>query len=151
MNWFLDNLPVISSAFVGVGSVLISFIKLFRENDASAKKIKRLVDLSDIYTKLPSEMRAKDDLGKILEIETAKFKDILTRKINFINLSAVIIMSILGGFMSYLLVLWATNSWILWSVIAWTLFAVVAFFTIGIAIVGLSSLYESSDKKEKKS
>lgn len=150
MNWLTDNIPIISSALVSVSSVLISIIKLSKENDASTKKIKRLVDLSDVYTKLPENAKAKGDLNDILQIETEKFKMILTRKVNVSNVAVVIIISILGGFLLYFLALWATNSWILWSIIAWVLFAVVAIFTVGIAITGLASVYKPDEKKGKK-
>lgn len=150
MQWLLENLPVVSSAFVAVSSVLISFMKLIRETDANSKKIRRLVDLANVYQKMSDDLKAKKDVELILNIETERFKTILTRKVNLINLAAVVIVSIIGGLLSYVFALWATNSWILFSVIAWILFGIVAFFTIGIAIVGMASIYQQDKGKDKK-
>lgn len=143
--------PVAVSSVVAVGSLMLSFFKLFKENDANDKKIKRIMDLSEVYERLKDGSSAKHNIQDILDIETGRFKDILTRKLNYSNVAVVVIVAIVGGFLSYASLLLANNSSIIFSVLGWIAFAIVAFFTLGISITGLASIYNNeNDKKEKK-
>lgn len=143
--------PVAVSSVVAVGSLMLSFFKLFKENDANDKKIKRIMDLSEVYERLKDGSSAKHNIQDILDIETGRFKDMITRKLNYLNVAAVVIVAIVGGFLSYASLLLANNSSIIFSVLGWIAFAIVAFFTLGISITGLASIYNhKNDKKEKK-
>jgi hypothetical protein len=143
--------PVAVSSVVAVGSLMLSFFKLFKENDANDKKIKRIMDLSEVYERLKDGSSAKHNIQDILDIETGRFKDMITRKLNYLNVAVVVIVAIVGGFLSYASLLLANNSSIIFSVLGWIAFAIVAFFTLGISITGLASIYNhKNDKKEKK-
>jgi hypothetical protein len=143
--------PVAVSSVVAVGSLMLSFFKLFKENDANDKKIKRIMDLSKVYERLKDGSSAKHNIQDILDIETGRFKDMITRKLNYLNVAVVVIVAIVGGFLSYASLLLANNSSIIFSVLGWIAFAIVAFFTLGISITGLASIYNhKNDKKEKK-
>lgn len=151
MNFSEVTSPAIISSVVAVGSLIFSFFKLFKENDANDKKIKRIMDLSEVYERLKDGSSAKHNIQDILDIETGRFKDILTRKLNYSNVAVVGIVAIVGGFLSYTSLLLANNSSIIFSVLGWMTFAIVAFFTLGISITGLASIYNNkNDKKEKK-
>jgi hypothetical protein len=151
MNFSEVASPAVISSVVAVGSLILSFFKLFKENDANAKKIKRIMDLSEVYGRLEDGSSAKHNIQDILDIETGRFKDILTRKLNYSNVAVVIVVAIVGGGLSYVSLLLANNSYIILSVLGWIAFAVVAFFTLGISITGLASIYNNeNDKKEKK-
>lgn len=151
MNFFEVTSPAIISSVVAVGSLILSFFKLFKENDANDKKIKRIMHLSEVYERLKDGSSAKHNIQDILDIETGRFKDILTRKLNYSNVAVVVIVAIMGGFLSYAFLLLANSSSIIFSVLSWIAFAIVAFFTLGISITGLVSIYNNeNDKKEKK-
>ena len=143
----LENLPIILGSFVAVVSAIISLYKLLIENSASSRKIKRLSEITDVYVKLPSNSSARSVVDKIITFESNNIYKILTRKVNVANVFVVLLVSGLGGFVSYWLALWAANSGGFWSVVAWVLFAGVAFFTIGIAIAGLASIYQQDESK----
>ena len=96
MNFSEVASPAVISSVVAVGSLILSFFKLFKENDANAKKIKRIMDLSEVYEKLKDGSSAKHNIQDILDIETGRFKDILTRKLNYSNVAVVIVVAIVG-------------------------------------------------------
>ena len=63
----------------------------------------------------------------------------------------VVVVAMVGGGLSYVSLLLANNSCIILSVLGWIAFAIVAFFTLGVSITGLASIYNNeNDKKEKK-
>lgn len=143
--------PVAVSSVVAVGSLALSFLRLFKENDANDRRIKRIINLVEVCDKLENDSDAKRNIQTILNIETEKIKNILTRKVNYANLVALIFVAIVGGSFSYGSLLLANNSLAILSILGWILFAIVAFFTLGISITGLASIYNSeNDKKEKK-
>ena len=151
MNFSEVASPAVISSVVAVGSLILSFFKLFKENDANAKKIKRIMDLSEVYERLKDGSNAKRNIQDILDIETGRFKDMITRKLNYLNVAVVVIVAIVGGLLSYVSLLLANNSYIILSVLGWIAFAIVAFFTLGVSIAGLASIYNNkNDKKEKK-
>lgn len=141
------NIPIIFGAAVAVLSFLTSLIKFFSEQNVGMKVTKRAKEYADIYTSLPDSVDAKADVAKLLKIETGKLLERRTRKINYANVAAVIVVALVGGALSYLLALWAINSVVFIAVVAWILFAVTAFFTLGISIVGIASVYEPPKKK----
>lgn len=148
MSWLVDNLPVISGSIVAVLSILISLLRLSKETDISSKKIKRLSGIVEIYNNMPENTHGKKTMSDVIDIEVSKFKGILTRKVNKANVSAVVVVSIVGGLVSYGVALWATSVSIIWAVILWIAFSFIAFFTIGLVAVGLASVFEE-DKEDK--
>lgn len=101
--------PVAVSSVVAVGSLILSLFKLFKENDANAKKIKRIMDLSEVYERPKDGSSAKHNIQYILDIETGRFKDILTRKLNYSNVAVVVIVAIVGVFFLMHLCFWLTT------------------------------------------
>lgn len=150
MDWIIDNLAVVSSSLVAIISVVISLIKLVRESDASSKKVERIVGLTDAYVKMPQGIKAKSNMETILNIETEKFKIILTRKVNVANVVAVIFISAIGGLTSYYLAQWAISLSGFWAAVIWFFFGLVASFTMALAITGVASTYKHEDKKGEK-
>jgi amino acid transporter len=143
MNWLINNIPLISGVAVAFLSFLTSFIKLLNERSVSTKGIKKIKDYTDIYAVLPDSVEAKDNIAQLLNQETKRILARTGRKVNVTNVVAVVIVAIAGGALSYLLVLWATNSSVLvFTVLAWLLFAISVIFTLGISITGLASIYK---------
>lgn len=90
-------------------------------------------------------------MTKLLKIETERMIEHSSRRLNGNNIAAVVVVAVLGGALSYVAMLLAINvEFWLWALIAWALFAVIAFFTVGISIVGLASIYEPPKKLRKK-
>ncbi len=144
------NSPAVISSFVAIGSLALSFLRLFKENDANDKKVKRILNLAEAYAKLEKNSDARCNINTILDIETEKFKDMLTRKINYANLVALIFIAIVGGICSYGSLLLANNSSVILSALGWVLFSVIVFFTLGVSIAGLSSIYNNENNKKEK-
>lgn len=146
----VDNIPVIFGVAVAVLSFLSSLIKFFNEQNIGIKVTKRAKEYADIYSSLPDGIDAKTDVAKLLKLETEQLLERRLRKINYGNVAAVIIVALVGGGLSYLLALWATNSPTIIAVLAWILFTAVAFFTLGISITGLASVYQEPKRKNNR-
>lgn len=151
MNHLLENIPIISGVAVAVLSFLSSLIKFLSERSAGARGVKRLKDYTDIYTALPSNLGAKANIAKLVEQETAQLLKRTNKRLNVVNIIALVVVAVVGGGMSYILAFWAINTHLaVFAIIAWLLFAVVALFTLGLSIVGLTSVYEEPKNKANK-
>ena len=149
MDWLANNVPLISDIAVAALSFLTSFVKFLNEQNASTKMTQRLKEYSDIYASLPDTTKARGDIAKLLKIEAERLLRRTNRKLNIANMIAVIVVALVGGGLSYIFALWAMDSaHIALTILAWLLFSFVAFFTLGISIAGLASMYE--EPKEKK-
>lgn len=149
MSWLIENAAILSGLGVAFLSFLTSFIKFINDRSVSERSLRKLKSYSDIYISLPDRAEAKHDIEQLLKIETGRMLQHANRKLNGTNITAVIVVAVTGGILSYFAMLWALSAgyW-LWTLIAWTLFAVVAFFTLGLSVVGLASIYEPP-KKDK--
>ena len=150
MDWLTEHLPMLLSAFVAVSSALIAVVKLFTESSTSTRRIKRLADLADVYTKLPDGLEAKGSIGDTLTTEANRMKERTERKVNAANIAAALIIAVIGGAMTFGLASWATSSpSALWTVVAWVLFVIVAFFTLALAVAGLALMYSHDSETEE--
>jgi len=151
MDWLFENIPILSGVAVAALSFLSSLVKLIGERNGGARRIKRLKTYSEMYSVMPSNSIARENLEALMDKETSFILERVNRKLNIANLIAVIILASVGGTISYLLALWATNTnSIILSILAWVLFTIGAFFTIGISVVGLKSMYDDPKKKDVK-
>lgn len=141
IQWLIDNFPVLSGVAVSFLSFLSSFGEYLRERGYKNRGIKRIVSYAETLAVLP-EGKVKNNILNLLDIETNRLIEQNTRKVNVANIAALVFVSVVGGGLSYLLALWATNITGLFSILAWLLFAVVVFFTLGISLAGLGSIYE---------
>lgn len=149
MNWIVDNIPIISGVAVAFLSFLSSLIKFLNEPNVGVRGMKKMKDYTEMYAALPDRVDAKKDIAKLLKQETERTLRLTNRKVNKSNVAAVIFLSVLGGGLSYLFALWATNSSItIITILAWLLFATAVVFTFGISIAGLADLYEQPENKK---
>jgi len=141
MNDFAKYIPQLSSIIVAIIPLIASLVK---ERNPTSKNIKKIKEYIDLYTSMPEGITAKKDLAQLLNHEVSLIVKHTTRKLNGANLTAVIFVAIIGGGLSYLCALWAVR-----APFAWIFFAVILFFSIGVSVVGLSSIYEESSPKPK--
>lgn len=149
MDWLANNVPLISGIAVAALSFLTSFVKFLNEQNASTKTTQRLKEYSDIYVNLPDTTEARGYIAKLLKIEAERLLRRTNRKLNIANMIGVIVVALVGGGLSYISALWAMiSAHIALTILAWLLFSFVTFFTLGVSIAGLASMYE--EPKEKK-
>ena len=149
INWVTTNFPLLSGVAVAFLSFLSSFINLFRERTVESKDIKKAKDYIAIYSGLSDGIQAKKNIELLLTQLTQKIVEQSMRKFDSSNMAAIIFVAVVGGGVSYLLALWATNVSGLFSVLIWIVFGTVFLFTIALSIAGWTLRYgKSSPKKE---
>lgn len=131
--------------------LLLGVVKPLMEREAGGRELRRIRRHAHLRSLLPNESEAASKLDLLLaseiELFTARVSNRIERKIDGENLATIIVVSLIGGGISFGLVTWAQAvsgvwAWLLWIVFAtWTLLVLLLVF-----VGGFSGLYKTEDK-----
>jgi hypothetical protein len=147
MNWIEDNLAVMSGIIV---PLLLGIVKPVMERDYGYREVRRITKYAQLRCLLKDGTEAAYNIDSLLSMETKNLVDNRReqtgRKIDVTNLIAIILVSLIGGAISFSLVTWAQSVSGVWSGLLWVVFAVWTLFVVLLVFVGgLSNFYKRSD------
>lgn len=146
----VKNIPTISGVTVALLSFFGALLEFIKESRSERKDLIKTKDYLEIYSALPEGSSAKKSMESILEVQIKKIADKETRTINLTNIIAMIIVAIIGGWVSYLVASWALNTAGILSWILWCIFGFVFFFALGLSITGWASRYNKDTNSTEK-
>ncbi|MDQ1206602.1 hypothetical protein [Microbacterium sp. SORGH_AS_0862] len=137
---------------IGVALLTVVIGPLLR-GEVSGRLLKRISEHANLREKLAENSAALKDLDALLDLEVRRLRERerhrLTRKLNGANVAALIFVALAGGGIVYgLLSLGISLGPTGWAIAAYVGAALVAVFAVGLAAVGVGTLYEPP--KEKK-
>lgn len=147
MSWIEDNLAVISGILV---PLLLGIVKPVMERDYGYREIRRITKYAQLRSLLKDGTEAASNVDSLLSVETenlvANRLEQAGRKVDVTNLIVIIVVSLVGGAISFSLVTWAQSVSGVWSGLLWVVFAIWTLFVILLVFVGgLSNFYKRSD------
>ena len=150
MEWLDSNLAVLSGL---MAPILLGIVGPLMQRDAGGRELRRIRRHAHLRSLLSDGSEAASKLDDLLALETERYASRISlrigRKIDGGNLAAIIVVSLIGGGISFGLVTWAQAlsggwAWLLWIVFgAWTLFVLLL-----VLVGGLSSLYKTDGMGE---
>lgn len=145
MEWLESNLAVLSGLLV---PVLLGIVKPLMARESGGRDLRQIKRHAQLRALLPDDGEAAGHLDKLLATEVEHFASRVSRKvgrqIDGANLATIIVVSLVGGGVSYGLVSWAQavsgfGAGVLWVVFGvWTLSVFLLVF-----VGGFSRLYKS--------
>lgn len=147
MNWFLDNLAVISGVFV---PVLLGVIGPLMAREKGSRRHRRIRRIAELRNLLADSNIAVEKVDELIEIEVEQYVEQsvarATRSLDGANLAAIIVVALIGGGFSFGLVTGAQAATGFWSGVLWVVFIGWTVFVIGLVLVGgLANLYKTTD------
>ena len=121
---------------------------------SESRELRRIRQHAQLRSLLPDDGDAAKEMDALLKVEVAKLssrtRSVLNRKVNKSNLAAIMLVSVVGGCISYVLALLAqTNLWG-WSIFFWILFIIwILIVFIFVFFGGLPNFYTHNDKNSK--
>mgnify|MGYP002886435090 FL=1 len=135
--------------------ILLGIVKPMVAREAESRELRRIRQHAQLRSLLPDDGDAAKEMDLLLKVEVAKLssrtRSVLNRKINKSNLAAIMLVSVVGGCISYVLALLAqTNLWG-WSIFFWILFIIwILIVFIFVFFGGMPNFYTYSDKNSEK-
>lgn len=147
MEWFESNLAVLSGLLV---PLLLGIVKPLMEREAGGRELRRIKRHAQLRALLPDDGEAAAKLDTLLATEVDYFASRASRKVgrqvDAANLATIIVVSLIGGGVSYGLVTWAQAVSGVWSGLLWIVFAVWTLFLILLVFLGgLSRFYKTAE------
>lgn len=147
MGWIENNLAILSGALV---PVLVVVLKPLMEREAGGSRLRRIRRFAQLRSALPDGSLAVTKLDELLACEVESLASIskqrLGRKLDGGTVAAVIIVSLVGGLLSFLLVIWAQNSSGIWATVLWVVVSLwTAFVLLFVLVGGVPNLYKKSE------
>ena len=147
MSWIEDNLAVINGILV---PLLLVIVKPVMERDYGYFEIRRITKYAQLRSLLKDGTEAASNVDSLLSMETenlvANRQEQAGRKVDVTNLITIIVVSLVGGAISFSLVTWAQSVSGVWSRLLWVVFAIWTLFVILLVFVGgFSNFYKRSD------
>ena len=135
--------------------ILLGIVKPMVAREAESRELRRIRQHAQLRSLLPDDGDAAKEMDLLLKVEVAKLssrtRSVLNRQINKSNLAAIMLVSVVGGCISYVLALLAqTNLWG-WSIFFWILFIIwILIVFIFVFFGGMPNFYTYSDKNSEK-
>ena len=147
-NFIIENSALAAGILVAFLSFLSSLFNFMKDRNIEAKQIKRIKQFTEVYKELPNDSQAKKNFEVLINQLSDKLLIQHTRKVNSITVSAVIIIALLGGGVSFLLASVANNTAGFISVLFWVLFGCVTIFTIALSATGWATRYNNASRSK---
>jgi hypothetical protein len=134
--------------------ILLAIVKPMVAREAESRELRRIRQHAQLRNLLPDDGDAAKEMDLLLKVEVAKLssrtRSVLNRKVNKSNLAAIMLVSFVGGCISYVLAWLAqTNLWG-WSIFFWILFIIwILIVFIFVFFGGLPNFYTHNDKNSK--
>ena len=112
--------------------------------------MQRIRSHAEIMSLLSNESEAASNLDSLLAFETeqlsSRTRERIKRKINYGTVATIVMMSLGGGGISFVLVIWAQSASGILSVLVWIIFVIWTFFIVLLVFAGgLPNLYKQSN------
>lgn len=145
MEWLQENLAVLSAVIV---PILLGVIGPLISREAGSREYRRVKRHAQLRSLLADGSDAAKKMDVLLEHEVGRLADRsstrTSRKLNGGNLAAIVVVSLIGGLVSFGLVTWAQAGTGFWAWVAWIAFALWTFSVLVFVLVGgLANLYKT--------
>ena len=143
MAWLRENAAVLSAVVV---PVFLGVIGPLRAREAGGRFYRRVRRIAQLRPLLADGSSAADRLDVLLDAELENLAMRHSRKLNGANLAAIIVVSLVGGAVSFWLVTWAQAITGAGAAVVWGLFWVWSFLVLVFVLVGgLPTLYKTEE------
>ncbi|MCK8476913.1 hypothetical protein [Microbacterium aurugineum] len=143
MAWLRENAAVLSAVVV---PVFLGVIGPLRAREAGGRFYRRVRRLAQLRPLLPDGSSAADRLDGLLADEVEKLARRHSRKLHGGTLATIIVVSLIGGAVSFGLVTWAQAITGAGAAAVWVLFWVWSFLVVVFVLAGgLPSLYKTDE------
>lgn len=135
--------------------ILLGIVKPMVAREAESRELRRIRQHAQLRSLLPDDGDAAKEMDLLLKVEVAKLssrtRSVLNRKINKSNLATIMLVSVVGGCISYVLALLAQTNLGGWSIFFWILFIIwILIVFIFVFFGGMPNFYTYSDKNSEK-
>ena len=135
--------------------ILLGIVKPMVAREAESRELRRIRQHAQLRSLLPDDGDAAKEMDLLLKVEVAKLssrtRSVLNRKINKSNLATIMLVSVVGGCICYVLALLAQTNLGGWSIFFWILFIIwILIVFIFVFFGGMPNFYTYSDKNSEK-
>lgn len=144
VEWLSENLAALSAILV---PITVSIVGPLMQREKLSRDLRRMRQHAELRRLLPKKSKAANNLDATLAVEThqllLRVEERSNRSLDGTNLAVMIATSLVGGVISYFLVLWAQSLSGIWQVLVWMLLVSwVMLILLFVLVGGLPSLYK---------